>query len=274
MLTGGYIWVYDLMIFIYATSVILYFYDFLQSNARANRIAFILLIVVWVIQTVFFLLRMFDLDYIPIMTLFETLFFYSWILVTISLIINYLYKIDFMVFLANVVGFSIVILNMFVSKSSEPGVSEVLQGDLLTIHIAFAIGSYALFFISFLSSLLYLLQVHMLKNKQIFSNLFRKIPPLDQLDRFAYLLALIAFPVLCVSLVLGTIWAYINGFYIWTDAKFVLSVLVMIVYGIYLHRRVALGWQGRKLAILNMIGFAVVVANYILSKWISTFHHW
>jgi len=274
MLTGNYIWVYDLMIFVYAASVILYFYDFLQSNKKVNRIAFGLLIIVWIFQTLFFHLRMKELEYLPIMTMFETLFFYSWILVTLSLFINYFYKIDLLVFLANAVGFSIVVLNMFIGMDVKTGVNEALHGDLLNIHISFAIGSYVVFFLSFLFSVLYLLQVRMLKNKKIFSNLFKKIPPLDKLDRFSYLLALIAFPILCLSLVLGSIWAYINGIPIWTDVKFVVSFLILIVYGIYLHRRVALGWQGRKLAILNIIGFAFIIANYLLSKWISSFHNW
>ena len=274
MLTGNYIWVYDLMIFVYAASVILYFYDFLQSNKKVNRIAFGLLIIVWIFQTLFFHLRMKELEYLPIMTMFETLFFYSWILVTLSLIINYFYKVDLLVFLANVVGFSIVVLKMFIGMDVESGVNEALYGDLLNIHITFAIGSYVVFFLSFLFSVLYLLQVRMLKNKQIFSNLFKKIPPLDKLDKLSYILALIAFPILCLSLVLGSIWAYTNDIQIWTDVKFVISFLVIIVYGVYLHRRVALGWQGRKLAILNIIGFAFIVANYLLSKWISSFHNW
>lgn len=274
MLTGNFIWVYDVMLCIYAASVILYFYDFIQTNKTVNRVAYILLIIVWVIQTMFFYLRMQHLDYIPIMTLFETLFFYSWILICLSLIINYLYKMDLLVFLANVFGFSIVMLNMFVSKQGEPGISEVLQSDLLNFHISFAIGSYALFSISFLFSVMYLLQVHMLKNKRIFSNLFKKLPPLDKLDRFSYLSALIAFPVLAISLVLGSIWAYINGINIWLDWKFLLSFVILLIYGVYLHRRVALGWQGRKLSILNIVGFVSVLINYFLSNVLSNFHRW
>ncbi|OEF98309.1 cytochrome C assembly family protein [Desulfuribacillus alkaliarsenatis] len=274
MLLSDYAWLYIVMIVIYALSVTLYFYDFIQSNKKANRLAFGLLVVVWIFQTVFFHMRMKEIGQIPILTLFETLFFYSWMLVTLSLIINYLYKVDLLVFMANAVGFAIVVLNLFVSRQADPGVNELLQGDLLVVHIIFAFISYGLFFISFLFSCLYLLQVRMLKNKQVFSNLYRKIPPLDKLDKFSYLLALIAFPVLLISLVLGTIWAYMNSIYIWTDVKFIISSLVLIVYGVYLHRRVALGWQGRKLAILNMLGFAFIIFNYFLSRWVSSFHHW
>ncbi|OEH84196.1 hypothetical protein BHU72_12390 [Desulfuribacillus stibiiarsenatis] len=270
----NYVWVYDLMILIYAASVILYFYDFLHSNKRVNKVAFSFLIGVWIIQTLFFHLRMKELDYIPVMTLFETLFFYSWILVTLTLVINYFYKMDLMVFIVNCIGFCIVMFNMFISKQAEPVVNEILQGDLLTIHIVFAIASYGLFFISFLFSGLYVWQTYLLKKKKIFSNIFRKIPPLDKLDQFSYLLAIVAFPILFISLVLGTIWAYMNNIYIWTDVKFIMSFIVLIVYALYLHRRVALGWQGRKLAIWNMIGFSTVVLNYLLTKVVSTFHQW
>ncbi len=274
MLIDNSIWVYEVMILVYAASVILYFYDFLQTNKNVNRIAYILLIVVWVIQTIFFHMRMKQLEYLPIMTLFETLFFYSWVLVCLSLVINYLYRMDLLVFSANVFGFSIVILNVFVSKQEEAGISEILQSDLLNIHIIFAIASYALFSISFLFSVMYLLQVHMLKSKRIFSNLFKKLPPLDKLDRFSYLSALIAFPVLTISLVLGTIWAYMHAINIWLDWKFISSLIILFVYGLYLYRRVAQGWQGRKSAVLNIAGFALVLINYFISNILSNFHRW
>ena len=68
-------WMYDVTVYIYAISVLMYFSDFLQSNRRVNRMAFWLLAIVWILQSIFFISQMVSKDYFPILTLFETLFF-------------------------------------------------------------------------------------------------------------------------------------------------------------------------------------------------------
>lgn len=85
-------WIYDLTIFLYAASVLFYFNDFLQSNQKVNRLAFGLLVVVWALQTVFFVSQTVMKAYFPVITLFETLFFYSWVLVSLSLAIHYFFS--------------------------------------------------------------------------------------------------------------------------------------------------------------------------------------
>ncbi len=44
---------HELTVVIYALSVLLYFFDFIHHNRKANRIAFWLLAFVWVLQTIF-----------------------------------------------------------------------------------------------------------------------------------------------------------------------------------------------------------------------------
>lgn len=44
----------ELMIVLYALSVFLYFIDFLHHNRKANKIAFWLLSIVWVLQSFFY----------------------------------------------------------------------------------------------------------------------------------------------------------------------------------------------------------------------------
>lgn len=45
--------IYELIVILYAVSVLLYFIDFVQNNRKANSIAFWLLSIVWVLQTAF-----------------------------------------------------------------------------------------------------------------------------------------------------------------------------------------------------------------------------
>ncbi|MFM1652324.1 inner membrane protein YpjD [Brevibacillus sp. B_LB10_24] len=266
-------WIYDLTIFLYAASVLFYFNDFLLSNRKANRIAFGLLAVVWALQTVFFVSQMAAKPYFPVLTLFETLFFYSWILVTVSLAINYFFRIDLLIFFLNVIGFVVLTASMFFPETSSAAHSKVIS-ELLFIHVTLAMFSYAAFALSMILSVLYLLQNKLLKQKR-WTPLLRRLPSLDKLELFSYWTNMVGVPLLLMSLLLGAIWAQLvetGGF--WTDAKVWMSLLVLLAYSILLYKRFTEDWLGRKLAWGNLVAFVILLLNFVFTDVISNFHRW
>ncbi len=104
---------HELTVLVYALSVLLYFIDFLHHNRKANKVAFWLLAFVWVLQTTFFLFYVNHTGRFPVLTVFEGLYFYSWVLVTLSLVINKLLRMDFIVFFTNIIGFVIMAIHTF-----------------------------------------------------------------------------------------------------------------------------------------------------------------
>jgi HemX protein len=265
---------YDLMVFLYAAVVVLYFLDFVAHKKMLNRIAFGLLAVVWGLQTSFFLTRMTDVGYVPLVTSFETTLFFSWLLISFSLVINYFYKIDLFAFFTNVIGFSMVVFDLFTGEGGTK-VGENLQGDLLVLHITLAFLSYAAFSISFIFSIMYLIQSKMLKEKR-WNNMFRRLPALDKLDAFTYRLIVIGFPLLVVAMILGVNWYYMSfGTILILDAKPIVSVVLLGFYIAWLYLRAASGWSGRKLAWWNVASFGLVIINYlIVGTYFSGFHRW
>lgn len=266
-------WIYDLTIFLYAASVLFYFHDFLQSNRRVNRLAFGLLAVVWALQTVFFVSQMAAKAYFPVLTLFETLFFYSWILVTLSLVINYFFRVDLLVFFTNVIGFAVLTLSMFLPEKPLAPHSEPLTSELLFIHITLAISSYAAFSLSMVNSAMYLLLHNMLKQKR-WSPLLRRLPSLEKLELYAYRLNMIGVPILLLAVILGTIWAQlVLAGHFWVDAKVWTSLFVLIAYSIVLYKRFTDQWLGRKFAVWNLVAFAILLFNFAMTD-TSSFHRW
>ncbi|MFC4767877.1 cytochrome C assembly family protein [Effusibacillus consociatus] len=270
----GSVLLYDVMTFIYAVAVLLYFVDFVQPNRKVNRAAFVLLSAVWVIQSVFFVLRMLELNYVPVLTTFETMIFFSWILITFSLVINFFYRIDLFTFFTNVVGFAVVAFVTFTDKGAT-SLSASLQGNLLVLHVTMAFLSYACFLLATIFSIMYLIQEKLLKEKR-WNDLFRRLPSLDQLEQFSYRLIVFGFPMLLVAMILGAIWynARFDQVLI-LDPKPVVSVALLVIYGIYLYLRVSAGWLGRRLAWINITAFMAVVINYlIVGNFFSEFHNW
>ncbi|TYR82252.1 cytochrome C assembly protein [Priestia megaterium] len=267
--------IYELIVILYAVSVLLYFIDFVQHNRKANKVAFWLLFIVWILQTAFLLLRMYETGRFPILTISEGLYFYAWVLITLSMVINRLFRVDLMVFFANVIGFLIMSIHTFAPIDSQTAVeAERLMSELLIIHITMAILSYGAFSISFVFSALYLVQYDLLKKKKWGKRLLR-IEDLTKLDYMSYMLILTGVPLLLLSLMLGVIWAYIKlvNFH-WYDTKVLGSFLMLLAYSAYLYARLRKGIQGRAIAVWNIALFLILLINFFLFGSLSNFHFW
>ncbi|GLY10137.1 inner membrane protein YpjD [Bacillus badius] len=266
---------HELMVILYALSVMLYFIDFLNQNRKANQVAFWTLSIVWVLQTIFLFLYVFKTGRFPVLTLFEGLYFYAWILITLSLVINRLLRMDFTVFFTNIIGFAIMAIHTFAPVQMESqAMAERLVSELLLIHITMAILSYAAFSLSFIFSALYLLQYRLLKMKKWSQRLWR-LGDLEQLTKFSYVSNAVGVPMLLLSLILGVIWKFIKLPDVsWYDAKIITSFILLIIYGIYLYLKVRKGLYGKSLALLNAAAFLIILINFFLVSRFSSFHFW
>lgn len=266
---------YELSVILYALSVSLYFIDFLHHNRKANRTAFWLLSIVWVFQTAFFLFRIVETRRFPILTMSEGLYFYAWVLITLSLVINRLLRVDFIVFFTNVLAFFILALHTFapIHDQSEAAAEKMIS-ELLMIHITMAILAYGAFSLSFVFSVLYMIQYHLLKQKKWGKRLLR-MTDLTKLEEMSHVLNLIGLPMLLLGLILGVIWAYIKiEHFHWYDAKVLGSFSVLAVYSMYFYKRVVQGMQGKAIALWNIGSFLFLLVNFFLFGSLSKFHFW
>jgi HemX protein len=268
-------WLYEFTVIVYALSVLGYFIDFLQNNRKVNTGAFWLLSIVWVLQTVYFVEELIKLGEFPILTPSKGLFFYAWVIVTLSLIVNKLFRVDVFVFFANVFGFIIMAVYLFAPTGQASDVlSRHLMSGLLIIHVTIAFLAYGAFTLSFIFSAMYFIEHHMLKAKK-WSKRMVRFDSLSQLEKWSFLCNMVGVPSLLISLILGMIWASIklHRFY-WLDAKVILSFVVFLVYSAFLYQKVAKGMHGKTLVFWNTAAFLVVLINYFLSDALTNFHLW
>jgi HemX protein len=205
----------------------------------------------------------------------EGLYFYTWVLITLSVIINHLLKVDFIVFFTNILGFIVMVIHTFAPVQYGSHImGKQLISELLLIHITMAILSYGAFSLSFVFSLLYLIQYDLLKRKKWGKRLIR-IADLEQLERLSYIFAVIGVPMLMLSLILGLQWAFLKlpGMP-WYDIKIIGSFLLLIAYSIYLYLRIGKEQAGKSLALWNVASFLIVLINFFLFGKLSSFHFW
>lgn len=265
---------YEWIVYLYGISIILYFADFMRENKRLSRIAFSLLILVWGLLTFFFMMRMVRLGHFPIFTPFETLFFFSWILITLSLLFHWIYQVHFFLFFFNLVGFAAMVLSLFSSPGTAVDHGTFLTDRLVVIHVTFALTAYALFLASAVLSVMVLLLNRLLKKKR-WTPLLRRLPSLEPLSRLTLMLILFGVPIYLISIILGLIWAFLvfkAPFFL--DVKVWLSFLVLGIYAFYLYAAKVRRWSSLTLSIWNLLFFLIVIANFLSSASISMFHPW
>ncbi|NOU91004.1 cytochrome C assembly protein [Paenibacillus sp. LMG 31460] len=268
-------WLFDAMIYMYALSLLFYFSDFANANRSAKRMGTGLLLFVWVLQTAYLGINLYGHLTEWAFARSDVLFMFSWLIVTISLLINRFFRIELFVFFVNVLGFAILALNVF----GNPNVTPIkpdwnINDELLFIHITLAIGSYVAFSIAAIFSGMYVFLHKMLKAKK-FSQTVMRLPSLEKIEHYTYLSVIIGAPLLLMALSLGVVWVVLEGDRnLLYDPKVINSFFVLAAYAFYLFQQHSMRISGNKLAAWNLAAFLIVVLNFVVSNLVSGFHGW
>jgi HemX protein len=266
-------WLYEGIVSLYILSLVGYFIDFVQQNRRAITVAFWLLCMVWLLQTFFLFHQVLGEGRFPIATLTDSFFFYAWILVTFSILMNGLFKISYIVFFINL--FSFLILLMHISQVAQTNTVQrgiQLVNEILIAHISLAIISYGFFTIAFLLSLMYMVQYYFLKEKKAIKWIWR-LGDLERLELLTFRTITIGVPILLIGIILGFVWANTeNATFYWFDLKTIGSLIVLVVYIIYLCLRTTKRFSGKVLATYNTWAFLFLIMNFFIFSQYSSFH--
>jgi cytochrome c-type biogenesis protein CcsB len=153
-----------------------------------------------------------------------------------------------------------------------------LKSYWLAIHVTVAFIASALFVLAFSATVLYLVQASRERRKalgqKVGANFMDALPSAAEIDRAAYRLHAIAFPLWMFTIVAGAIWAESAWGHYWSwDPKEVWSFVIWVIYAGYLHARATRGWGPRKASYIAMVGFAALLFNFlVVNIWIVGLH--
>lgn len=265
---------YEIMVVLYATGIVFYFIDFFYKRVKIRRLGFWLISIVWVLQTIFFILYIVETKRFPILSLTEGIYFYAWLLVTLSILLHCIARVDLPVFFINVLGFIFVTIHLFAPNQVENPLVESLESEMLFIHISFAILAYAAFSLSFVFSVLYLILYRLLKEKK-YTKLWSRLPDLHQTSRWMLYSILVGVPIIFISLILGLEWAFLklDALSIF-DVKILGSFVIAIIYLLILVLHHSGKLTGLNFAWAQVYTFLLVVINFFLGSKLSNFHIW
>jgi HemX protein len=142
-----------------------------------------------------------------------------------------------------------------------------LPGVPLVLHVGLAFLAYAMLLLAGMTSAAYIFQAQRLKQRDT-TGLFQRLPSLEQLDHTLNRLVNLGYPLFLITLVLGGVWAHAQrellGPRWWLAPKVVLSFVTAAFYAVAYHRRRSGRLRGPKLAYLMLVGFALLLAAYLL----------
>ena len=141
-----------------------------------------------------------------------------------------------------------------------------MRQPLLPLHITIALVGMAAFAVAAGVGGMYLLMERQVKGKQ-FGLLFSRLPSLEFLDTLNNRLVVVGFIALSITVATGAffITGSSRGLSLLMDAKVVATLVAWGLFAAVAGARVLVGWRGRRVALLTMAGFALVLVSFLSS---------
>ena len=147
------------------------------------------------------------------------------------------------------------------------------RGALFAFHVTLNTWAYAAFGLSFVLSMIYLVQDWVLRSRKI-SVAFWRLPALDVLDRMARSSVWVGLLALAFGVSMGFIWEHrLSGTYSWGDPKVIVTLAILVVYVAYLRLSRSATWRGARASILCASNFLIVLFSYtFVNLYLTRFH--
>ncbi len=208
----------------------------------------------------------------PVLTLKSALSFFSWTIIGAYLVFHLKFRLMVLgSFIAHLAAFLMIV------SSTIPGVEvtvrPIFKSIWLPVHVGTIFIGNGIFAVTFMAAIMYLIQEHQIKRKK-FGSFYSRLPSLETLDSVNHYSLMCGFPFLTVGMITGSVYAqYALGSYWQWDPKEVWSLITWLVYASLLHERLAVGWRGRRAAIMSIIAFLILIFSFIgASLWLSDYH--
>ncbi|UCF03924.1 MAG: cytochrome c biogenesis protein CcsA [Deltaproteobacteria bacterium] len=257
---------------LYAVGTVGYLIYIIRTNTAIHRIAYGFLLAGFLSHTLGLLLLAGHIRQMPVTTLPQTFSLFAWAVVGSYLAFQLKFNVRILGTFVSPLAVIFMLLSSAIPGRAIPS-SQLFKSVWLTFHVATMFVGMAIFALAFCAGIMYLLQERQIKSKN-FGLLYRRLPSLEVLDSLNYVCLTFGFPLITIGLISGFVYAGAvwRSFWHW-DPKEILSVVTWLIYAVLLHERLAVGWRGRRAAIMAIIGFSVILVTFVGTSVILKVHH-
>ncbi len=259
-------------IIIYAATTIFYWISLAFSQTHLAKLSRYLFLVGFLAHSITNLIRWLASGHFPVIDPYENALLGTWFVALIFFIISKLNP-PLHLLGAGVLPFALIVLGIgIVIFSPYQPLTPTFKSIWLWIHVLFAWLAYGSLSIATAFAIFYLIKAG--RDYPPSSFLAKKIPSIEKLDQLIFRYVIFGFLTLAVMIVTGAIWAAnLWGKYWSWDPVETWSLLTWLVYGLYLHLRLMLGWKGKFTAWLVIIGLLGVLITFWGVQFFPTSYH-
>ena len=257
---------------VYAASFACYAWNLYVPNPWVGRIATALLAAGIIVHYFYLYQRSLMLHTVPYDDLYGSMSLFAWLLGLTYLGLEFFHR-------QRSVGAFVTLLlicwigALRVLTPRTLPVPTVPHGALFALHVTLNTWAYAAFALSFVLSLIYLIQDRVLRSRRL-GAAFWRFPALDVLDRMARSSVYVGLVALIAGVSMGLIWQHrLSGGYSLGDPKFIITVAILGVYLAYLFLARNAAWRGARAALLCALNFVIVLFSYtFVNLYLTRFH--
>src|ERR1700719_4587340 len=149
------------------------------------------------------------------------------------------------------------------------------HGATFAFHVTLSILAYAAFALSFVLSLIFLGEERLLRNHKL-GNMVWRLPPLELLERMSQSSVLVGLVSIAIGTALGFVWVdRLSSEYSFYDPKYVVTLLVLLLYMLYLRLAGTGAWRGGRASRLCIFNFLIVVLSFtVVNLYLSHSHRY
>jgi len=159
--------------------------------------------------------------------------------------------------------------------AAQPIKAPPAQGPLFAFHVTLNILAYSAFAISFVLSVIFLVQNRRLHSRKL-GIIGWRFPALEVLERMTRSSVLIGCASLLAGMAAGFVWAHrLQGRYWDGDPKVIVTILILAAYIGYAWLARTAAWRGARASALCIFNFLFVIFSYsIVNRYLSHFHRY
>ena len=259
-----------LIAYLIATAGFLLF--ILKKDKRVAHCSHTILLGGFALNSIYLAIGYYQLGAVPALTFKSSLSFFSWTIIAAYVIFQLRFKL--MVLGSFVVPFSAFL--MIISSTipiSTITVQPVFKSLWLPLHVATSFLGNGIFLIAFTAGIMYLIQERQIKTKRL-GAFYSRLPSLNILDSLNYHAISYGFLFLTIGMITGSIVAQgTHGSYWRWDPKEVWSLITWLCYAALLHQRMAIGWRGRRSALMSIGCFFIAIFTFLGVNFLMEGYH-
>ncbi len=147
------------------------------------------------------------------------------------------------------------------------------HGPTFAFHVTLSILGYSAFALSCVLSVIYLGEERLLRRHKL-GDIVWRLPPLELLERMSQSSVLVGL----VSITIGTALGFVTvdrleGQHAYFDPKYVVTLLLLVLYAVYFLLARTTGWRGARASKLCIFNFVIVVLNFTVVGFFLSHSH-